>query len=107
MIQFQLLFKVAENKKPEFEGAFFEVFQPALSRQQGFVSVKLLRLFSPAMQHEIQAAPSEHNYQINFFFENEEARRRWAKSPDHDVAWPKFSALAEEALWRGFDVIES
>lgn len=105
MIQFQLLFKVSDAKKQEFERTFVEVFQPALSRQQGFVSAKLLRLFSPAVQQEIQAAPSPHNYQVNFFFESEQARRQWATSPDHDVAWPKISALADEALWRGFDVV--
>jgi len=106
MIYFQLLFKVSDSKKQQFERAFVEVFQPALSRQQGFISAKLLRLFSPAMQQEIQAAKSEHNYQVNFFFENEQARRNWAKSPDHDLAWPTFSAIADEALWRGFDVVE-
>jgi heme-degrading monooxygenase HmoA len=107
MIQFQLLFKVADAKQKEFERTFHDVFQPALSRQAGFISAKLLRIFSPAVQAEIQSAKSEHNYQVNFFFESEQARRKWATSPDHDVAWPKISALAEEALWRGFDVVES
>ncbi|HTM45949.1 MAG TPA: antibiotic biosynthesis monooxygenase [Polyangiaceae bacterium] len=106
MIQFQLLFQVADDKAAAFENTFFEVFQPALSRQPGFISAKLLRLFSATAQKEIEASPSEFNYQVNFFFESEEARRRWSKCADHDVAWPKFSALAQQALWRGFDVIE-
>jgi heme-degrading monooxygenase HmoA len=107
MIQFQLLFEVEPSKAQEFERCFFTVFQPALSRQAGFISVKLLRIFSPAVQAEIQSAKSEHNYQVNFFFESEQARRNWAKSPDHDVAWPKMAALTKQALWRGFDVVDA
>lgn len=106
MIQFQLLFKVADANKAEFERTFSEVFKPALGRQKGFVSVAFARLFSPAVRQEIQATPSEYDYQVNFFFESEQARRVWASSPDHDVAWPKFSALAEQFGWRGFDVLD-
>ena len=36
MILFQLYFDVPDNKRSEFESTYAEVFQPALSRQQGF-----------------------------------------------------------------------
>jgi hypothetical protein len=105
MILFQLYFEVADEKRAEFEKAFVEVFEPALRRQKGFQNARFMRLFSPARVAEIGAAPTEFNYQVNFVFDSEESRRRWATSPDHDVAWPKFSSLAHQSVWRGYDVI--
>jgi len=105
MILFQLFFDVADQKRTEFEQAYTSVFEPALRKQAGFQNSKLLRLFSPAGQTEIGAAPTEFNYQVNFVFDSEQSRRVWAKSPDHDIAWPKFSAIANKAVWRGYDVI--
>jgi heme-degrading monooxygenase HmoA len=105
MILFQLYFEVADPNRAAFEKAFVEVFEPALRRQKGFQSVKFLRLFSPAQVAEIGAAPTEFNYQVNFVFDSEESRRRWATTADHDVAWPAFSSLARQAVWRGYDLI--
>jgi heme-degrading monooxygenase HmoA len=105
MILFQLLFEVPDTKRTEFEETYATVFLPALSRQQGFQNARLLRLYPPATVAEIGAAPTEHNYQINFVFESEQARRKWAASADHDVAWPRLSAIATKAVWRGYDLI--
>jgi heme-degrading monooxygenase HmoA len=105
MILFQLYFEVDESKRAEFERAFAEVFKPALSRQPGFQNVKFLRIFSPTAAAAIEAAPTEFNYQVNFVFDDEPSRRRWSKSPDHDVAWPTFSGLAKKAAWRGYDIV--
>jgi heme-degrading monooxygenase HmoA len=106
MIVFQLYFEVAEEKRAEFEQAYVRVFEPALRKQAGFQSAKLLRLFAPAEATKIEAAPTEQNYQVNFVFDSEQSRRAWATSPDHDVAWPKFSGLARKASWRGYDIVE-
>lgn len=107
MILFQLLFEVADDKRPEFERTYAEVFEPALRRQKGFQSVKLIRLYPPEVVSEIEAAPTELNYQINFVFDSEQHRRAWAKTAEHDVAWPKLAALAKQALWRGYDVLST
>lgn len=105
MILFQLYFEVTEQKCGEFEAAYREVFEPALRRQKGFQNSRFLRLYSAAHVKEIEAAPTEFNYQVNFVFDSEESRRRWSKSTDHDVAWPKFSALARKAAWGGYDLL--
>jgi heme-degrading monooxygenase HmoA len=107
MILFQLHFEVADDKRGEFEKTYTEVFEPALRKQKGFQNVKLLRLFAPAQVAEIEASPTESNYQINFVFDSEASRRVWAKSPEHDVAWPKLSSIAEKAIWRGYDLVAS
>ncbi len=105
MILFELHFRVEPNKQAEFEQAYAEVFAPAISKQRGFQSLKLLRLYGPAAAAEIQASATEYQYQINFTFESEAARRVWATSPDHDVAWPKLSALTTKFFWRGYDLL--
>jgi len=107
MILFELHFQVEPQKQAEFEKAFAEVFTPAISRQKGFQSLKLLRLFAPEVIAEIEASPTEYQYQINFTFESEAARRVWATSADHDVAWPKLSAIAQKFFWRGYDLLAS
>jgi hypothetical protein len=105
MILFQLYFEVAAQRHAEFEQAYIEVFEPALRRQIGFQSVKFLRLYGATESSKIGAAPTEFNYQINFVFDSEDSRQRWAKSRDHDAAWPKFSAIAQKAAWRGYELI--
>jgi heme-degrading monooxygenase HmoA len=105
MILFQLYFDVPDDNRSEFEKTYAEVFEPALSRQKGFQSARLLRLFSAARIAEIKAEPTEYTYQINFVFDAEESRRRWAVSADHDVAWPKISGIARKAVWRGYDLV--
>jgi len=105
MILFELHFQVDAARRAEFEQAFAQVFAPAISKQKGFTSLKLLRLYAPEIIAEIEASPTEYDYQINFTFESEAARRVWATSADHDVAWPKLSALTKKFFWRGYDLL--
>jgi len=105
MILFELHFQVEPQRQAEFEQAYAEIFAPAISKQKGFQSLKLLRLYSPEAIAEIEASTTEYQYQINFTFENEAARRVWAASADHDVAWPKLSVIASKFFWRGYDLL--
>ena len=105
MILFELHFQVDESKRDAFEKAYAELFAPAISKQAGFQSLRFLKLYTPAALKEIEASPTEYDYQINFTFESEAARRKWATSADHDVAWPGLSALTTKFFWRGYDVI--
>lgn len=107
MILFELHFQVEPHDKAAFERAYAEVFAPAISKQKGFQSLKLLRLYAPQVLAEIEASPTEYDYQLNFTFESEAARRVWATSADHDVAWPKLSALATKFFWRGYDLLSA
>jgi heme-degrading monooxygenase HmoA len=105
MILFQLLFEVADDQRAAFEQTYAQVFEPALRRQAGFQNAKLIRFYAPTVAAEIEATPTEMNYQVNFVFDSEASRRVWSKSADHDVAWPKISGLAKKAQWRGYDLL--
>ena len=107
MILFELHFQVEPQKQAEFERAYADVFAPAISKQKGFQSLKLLRLYGADATAQIEASPTEYQYQINFTFESEAARRVWATSADHDVAWPKLSGIAKKFFWRGYDLLGS
>ena len=107
MILFQLHFEVADDKRAEFEKTYTTVFEPALRKQKGFQNVKLLRFYADDQAKQIEASPTELNYQINFVFDSEASRRVWSKSPEHDVAWPTLSGLTKQALWRGYDLVAS
>jgi hypothetical protein len=105
MILFQIYFEVADDKREAFERAYAEVFAPALGRQAGFGGARLMRVFPASVIAEIEGEPTSYNYQVNFVFASEEARRKWVASVDHDVAWPKISVLAKKATWRGYDLL--
>jgi heme-degrading monooxygenase HmoA len=105
MISFELHFQVEPAHQAEFEQAYAEVFAPALSKQKGFRSSRLLRSYAPQLTAELEAAATEYQYQVDFTFESEAARRAWATSADHDVAWPKLSRIATKFFWRGYDLL--
>ena len=100
----QIYFDVAVDKAGEFERMYRDVYVPALRKQQGYMRSALLRLFPPPVTQEIGATSTEFNYQIELVFDTEENRRRWAASPEHQIAFPQATRLARSVAWRGYDV---
>ena len=70
----------------QLESAFRKAFYPAISKQAGFRHSDLLRI--PDKQGE---------YVLTISFESEDLRVRWANTPLHNEAWPKFSGHAIES----------
>ncbi|MCH2201660.1 MAG: antibiotic biosynthesis monooxygenase [Fuerstiella sp.] len=104
-ILLQIYFQVDPKRSAEFEKMFAESYVPALRKQEGYLRSGLLRLFAPDVAEEIQAAPTEFNYQMELVFDTEENRRKWVASKEHVQAWPHASGMAEAFAWRGFDVV--
>jgi antibiotic biosynthesis monooxygenase (ABM) superfamily enzyme len=103
MILLQIHFDVAEDRAAAFERMYRDIYIPALRKQTGYVRSSLLRLFPLQAAREIEAAPTEYNYQMELVFDTEENRRHWAASPEHQVAWPLASGMARQVAWRGYD----
>ena len=101
----QMDFVVDQENAAAFEKMYYSIYVPAMVVQDGYLSSKLLRLFSDDLAKEIQAEPTTYNYQIQISFDTEENRRKWVASDQHQIAWPAASGLAKEFKWRGYDVM--
>lgn len=101
----QMDFVVEKENAKAFEKMYYSIYVPAMVVQDGYLSSKLLRLFPQDLAKEIQAEPTQFNYQIQISFDTEENRRKWVASDQHQIAWPAASGLAKEFKWRGYDVM--
>lgn len=98
-------FVVDKKNAQAFEEMYYSIYVPAMIVQDGYLSSKLLRLYSVDQAREIEAEPTTYNYQILISFETEEKRRKWVASDQHQIAWPAATALAKEFKWRGYHVM--
>jgi mannose-6-phosphate isomerase-like protein (cupin superfamily) len=104
-IGLQMDFVVPKVNAEAFEKMYYSIYVPAMTVQPGYLGSKCLRLFPENIQKEIQAEPTNYNYQIQISFDTEENRRKWVASPQHQIAWPAASGLAKEFKWRGYDIM--
>ncbi len=64
------------------EVTYLDIFVPAISKQEGFSEVKLLR-----------ATSSEaHSHRLVIAFEREELQKKWVATDLHQEVWPKMDA---------------
>lgn len=101
----QMDFVVAKENAEAFEKMYYSIYVPAMTVQPGYLESKLLRLFPENVSKEIQAEPTNYNYQVQISFDTEENRRKWVASAEHQIAWPAASKLAKEFKWRGYEVM--
>ncbi len=87
-IQLHVDLDVAPGKEAELVKNFKSVFRPAISKQPGFVDVKLLKLRTTPMGD----APKT-KYRLIISFQTEEQRTTWVATADHQRAWPSIENL--------------
>lgn len=83
-IQLHVDLEVDPAKAAALEANFKKVFRPTISKQPGFVDVRLLK-FRKAMMGE---GPKTSFYRLLISFQTEEQRVTWVASADHQKAWP-------------------
>ena len=102
-IQLHVDLEVDPAKEKELASNFEKVFRPAISKQPGFVEVKLLKLRSVP----VGKASGSWNHRLLISFQTEEQRQKWVAHDDHQRAWPaiektlkgaKFGALLYDLL---------
>ncbi|HSB16737.1 MAG TPA: antibiotic biosynthesis monooxygenase [Bryobacteraceae bacterium] len=81
-IQLHVDLDVDSAKEKKLVENFRNVFRPAISRQPGFVDVKLLRL------RKALSGPTPLPYRLLISFQTEEQRQAWVATTDHQRAWP-------------------
>jgi heme-degrading monooxygenase HmoA len=95
MIELHIYLEPFAGQESKLESVFAEVFVPAISVQEGFRRVALLKVRDAIRQYRIELA-----------FESEALRLRWVASPEHQTAFPKIAALCQQVTWAGFYVVE-
>ncbi len=97
-IQLHVDLDVDAAKEKELVSNFQTIFKPTISKQPGFVEVKLMKL-RKAMKG---SAPANTSYRLLISFQKEEQRVAWVATADHQRVWPsieknlkgdKFSAV--------------
>ena len=102
-IQLHCDLDVIPGKEAIMEANFEKIFRPTISKQPGFVEVKLLR-FQAAKAGE---GPKSSPYRLVIGFQTEAQRVTWVATADHQKVWPsieghlrgiKFSAWLYETV---------
>lgn len=87
-IQLHVDLDVDPKKEKSLLETFQKTFKPAISKQPGFVDVKLLKMRSALMG----AAPTSLGYRLLISFETEEQRLKWVATDTHQKVWPQMEA---------------
>ncbi|MEJ2170579.1 MAG: antibiotic biosynthesis monooxygenase [Desulfobacterales bacterium] len=95
MIELHIYLEPVAGMEAQLESAFREAFVPAISVQEGFRRVALLKLRDALRKYRIELA-----------FDSEDLRMKWVDSKEHQEAFPKIAALCQRVSWAGFDVIQ-
>ena len=83
-IQLHVDLDVLPARERELISNFRKTFEPAISKQPGFVDAKLLKLRS-AVGGQM---PTNTNYRLILSFQTEAQRQAWTATADHQRAWP-------------------
>jgi heme-degrading monooxygenase HmoA len=73
--------RVKPGSQPTLERTYTEIFRPAVSSQEGFRGVELLR-------------PNHHGgeYRLSIAFESHELQRKWVDTDLHQQVWPQMES---------------
>ncbi len=83
-IQLHLDLEVDPAKEKEMLTNYRTKFHPAITKQPGFVEVKLMKL----RKEMAGKAPANCNYHLIISFQTEEQRVAWTKTDTHQKVWP-------------------
>jgi heme-degrading monooxygenase HmoA len=102
-IQLHVDLDVTPGKEKTLEANFEKVFRPTISKQPGFVEVKLLR-FNAAKAGD---GPKNSSYRLLISFQTEDQRVKWVATPDHQKAWPTIEGQLRGAKFSAwlYDVV--
>jgi len=94
-IELHVDLSVGLSNEKDLLANFANIFRPVVSRQPGFVNVRLLKLRSALAG----APPPAANYRFVLTFESEDLRQSWVASQAHQDAWPAITkTLASDQL---------
>jgi antibiotic biosynthesis monooxygenase (ABM) superfamily enzyme len=87
-IQLHVELELAPGKEAELVKNFNTIFKPVISKQPGFVDVKLLKMRSVLAGDKPKSA-----WRLLISFHTEEQRITWVATDDHQRVWPSIEKL--------------
>jgi heme-degrading monooxygenase HmoA len=78
---------VLPDRESELLSIFKNTFTPAISKQPGFVSVRLLKLRTAI----VGEAPGDAPIRLVITFQTEEQRLAWVATDVHQEVWPRIA----------------
>jgi mannose-6-phosphate isomerase-like protein (cupin superfamily) len=105
MAKLQMFFEVDPTNFEAFEKNYIDVYVVALRKQTGYLGSRLLRRFPNDFSKRIGSPETRFTFEMELLFDTEEHRQMWTKTPEHDYAWAKTSAMAKSYQWFGYDIV--
>lgn len=90
MVMITMSFTVRPEAESTFAHAWREGFMPAVAARPGFVQCRLLKAWP--MDAE---GSEEGSRRVDLIFSDEDLRRQWVDSAEHDAAFGQLTAHAE------------
>ena len=94
-VQLHIDMDVDPSREKEIVDNFHGAFKPTMSRQPGYVDVRLMRLRSAV----VGPAPDGPNYRMLISFRTEEERLTWVATDDHQRVWPLIESCIKGQNW--------
>ena len=83
-IQLHVDLNVDPAREKEMVNNYHQVFHPVITKQPGFVDVKLMKLRSALAGQP----PANASYRLLISFQTEEQRKTWVATAAHQKVWP-------------------
>jgi heme-degrading monooxygenase HmoA len=95
-IQLHVDLDVDPAKEKDLVANFKKSFRPTISKQAGFVDVKLLKFREAKVGTK---PPGSWSYRLLISFQTEELRTKWVASDDHQKVWPQMEGCLKGAKY--------
>jgi heme-degrading monooxygenase HmoA len=86
--------QVKPGSEEKLEQTYVETFQPAISKQEGFRAVNLLR-----------SREEPKNYVLSIAFEDQALQQKWVATDLHQKVWPLIESLCASYSLRRYDAV--
>ena len=86
--------KVKTGLQQSLEKTYLEKFRPAISAQEGFNAVQLLR-----------SKEDDANYRLSLAFDQQASQQKWAATELHQEVWPAIADQCAEFFVQGYSTV--
>lgn len=94
MFVLQVELQVKPGAEQKLEKTYVETFRPAISQQEGFLSVSLLRPRDEAK-----------SYMLSIVFDDQSQQQKWVATDLHQEVWPQMESHFASYAVKSYDAV--